>query len=161
WHGLLQPIADAVKFLLKEDVIPERADRWVFILAPAVALIPAFMIYAVIPFGPTTAYRVTDINIGILFLVAVSSVGVLGIVLGGWASNSKYPLLGALRSSAQMISYEVAMGFAIMPVLMASHSLSLVKIVEAQQELGQWFVFFVPVGTLAFFLYFFCGVAET
>ncbi|MBI1746467.1 MAG: NADH-quinone oxidoreductase subunit NuoH [Acidobacteria bacterium] len=161
WHGLLQPVADAIKFLLKEDVIPERADRWVFILAPAVALIPAFIVYSVIPFGPGKTFIVTDINIGILFLIAVSSVGILGIVLGGWASNSKYPLLGALRSSAQMISYEVAMGFAIIPVLMAVQSLSLVRIVEAQKELGWWFVFLAPVGTLSFFLYFFCGVAET
>ena len=161
YHGLLQPVADAIKFLLKEDVIPERADRMVFIIAPAIALIPALIIYSVIPFGPGTAYRVTDINIGILFLFAVSSVGILGIVLGGWASNSKYPLLGALRSAAQMISYEVGMGFAVMPVLMASGSLSLTRVVERQAELGWWFAFLAPVGTLAFFLYFFCGVAET
>jgi NADH-quinone oxidoreductase subunit H len=160
-HGLLQPIADAIKFLIKEDIIPERADKWVFVLAPAIALIPAFIVYAVIPFGPAPRYIVTDVNIGILFLVAVSSIGILGIILGGWASNSKYPLLGALRSSAQMVSYEAAMGFAIIPVLLMSQSLSLVRVVEAQKEMGLWNVFLLPVGTLAFFLYFSCGVAET
>lgn len=162
WHGLLQPIADALKFLIKEDIVPEQADRWVFILAPGVALVPAFIVYSVIPFGPPPKYVIApDINIGILFLIAVSSVGILGIILGGWASNSKYPLLGAMRSSAQMVSYEVAMGFAIIPVLMYSQSLSLVEIVEAQRRSGIWFVFLPVLGQVAFFLYFCCGVAET
>jgi NADH-quinone oxidoreductase subunit H len=128
-------------------------------------LIPAFIVLAVIPIGPTihilgrpvTMY-ITDINIGVLYVLAISSVGVLGIILGGWASNSKYPLLGALRSAAQMVSYEVALGFSIIGVLMLSGSLSLVSIVEAQRHSGYWYVFLQPVGFLLFFI---CGVAET
>src|SRR5256712_10241755 len=143
WHGLLQPIADGLKFIIKEDVIPLKADKFVFTIAPAISLIPAFVVFAVIPFGPTdslwgTGGYVTDINIGLLFVVAVSSVGVLGIILGGWASNSKYPLLGALRATAQMVSYEVAMGFAIIGVLLVANSLSLVDIVDKQRSLGLW-----------------------
>src|SRR2546428_1935855 len=163
--GLLQPIADPIKLLLKEDIIPERADRWIFTLAPIICLIPAFIVLAVIPIGPTItifgkpiSLYVTDLNIGVLYVLSISSVGVLGIILGGWASNSKYPLLGALRSAAQMVSYEVALGFSIIGVLMLSGSLSLVKIVEAQKNAGFWYVFLQPVG---FILFFVCGVAET
>jgi NADH-quinone oxidoreductase subunit H len=163
--GLLQPIADPIKLLLKEDIIPERADRWIFMLAPVVTLIPAFIVFAVIPFGPTinilgkpVNLYVTDINIGLLYVLSISSVGVLGIILGGWASNSKYPLLGALRSAAQMVSYEVALGFSIIGVLMLAGTLSLVQIVEAQRTAGVWYVFYQP---LAFILFFICGVAET
>src|SRR5215831_18144354 len=163
--GLLQPIADPIKLLLKEDIIPERADRLIFILAPVICLIPAFIVLAVIPIGPTinilghpvTLY-VTDLNIGVLFVLSISSVGVLGIILGGWASNSKYPLLGALRSAAQMVSYEVALGFSIIGVLILSGTLSLVSIVEAQKNAGVWYVFLQPIG---FILFFMCGVAET
>src|SRR5262245_29203575 len=163
--GLLQAIADPLKLLLKEDIIPERADRWIFTLAPVICLIPAFIVLAVIPIGPTvnifgkpvTLY-VTDINIGVLYVLSISSVGVLGIILGGWASNSKYPLLGALRSAAQMVSYEVALGFSIIGVLMLAGTLSLVHIVEAQKNAGMWYVFLQPVG---FILFFICGVAET
>src|SRR5678815_2814656 len=162
--GILQMVADPLKLLLKEDIIPERADRWLFTLAPVICLIPAFIVLAVIPIGPTinilgrpvTLY-VTDLNIGVLYVLAISSVGVLGIILGGWASNSKYPLLGALRSAAQMVSYEVALGFAIIGVLMLSGSLSLVSIVEAQRTSG-WYVFLQPIG---FILFCICGVAET
>src|SRR5215467_6298784 len=163
--GLLQPIADPIKLLLKEDIIPERADRWIFTLAPVISLIPAFIVLAVIPIGPTItifgkqiSLYVTDLNIGVLYVLSISSVGVLGIILGGWASNSKYPLLGALRSAAQMVSYEVALGFSIIGVLMLSGSLSLVSIVEAQKNSGYWYVFLQPVGFLLFFI---CGVAET
>jgi NADH-quinone oxidoreductase subunit H len=163
--GLLQPIADPIKLLLKEDIVPERADRWIFTLAPVICLIPAFIVLAVIPIGPTitifgkqiTLY-VTDLNIGVLYVLSISSVGVLGIILGGWASNSKYPLLGALRSAAQMVSYEVALGFSIIGVLMLAGSLSLVNIVESQKNAGFWYVFLQPVG---FILFFICGVAET
>jgi NADH-quinone oxidoreductase subunit H len=163
--GILQMVADPLKLLIKEDIIPERADRWIFTLAPVITLIPAFIVLAVIPIGPTihilgrsvTMY-ITDLNIGVLYVLSISSVGVLGIILGGWASNSKYPLLGALRSAAQMVSYEVALGFSIMGVLMLSGSLSLVSIVEAQKNSGFWYVFLQPVG---FFLFFICGVAET
>ncbi len=163
WHGLLQPIADGLKFIIKEDVIPLKADKFVFTIAPAISLIPAFVVFAVIPFGPPeslwgTGGYVTDINIALLFAVAVSSVGVLGIILGGWASNSKYPLLGALRSAAQMVSYEVAMGFAIIGVLLVANSLSLVDIVQKQKSLGLWFFFVQPV---SFLIYYACGMAET
>src|SRR5215831_7188317 len=113
-HGLLQPIADGLKLMLKEDIVPERADRWIFTLAPVITLVPAFIVFAVIPFGPTfhifgraIGLYITDVNIGALYVMAISSIGILGIILGGWASNSKYPLLGALRSAAQMVSYEV------------------------------------------------------
>jgi NADH-quinone oxidoreductase subunit H len=166
-YGLLQPIADGVKLMLKEDIVPARADKWIFTLAPIITLIPAFIVFAVIPFGPTDAFSllgkqislyITDLNIGVLYVLSVSSIGILGIILGGWASNSKYPLLGALRSAAQMVSYEVALGFSIIGVLMLAESLSLVKIVEAQRSAGYWFVFLQP---LAFILFFVCGVAET
>jgi NADH-quinone oxidoreductase subunit H len=163
--GVLQMVADPIKLLLKEDIIPARADRWVFIMAPVICLIPALVVLAVIPVGPsfeifgrTVTMYVTDINIGVLYVLSISSVGVLGIILGGWASNSKYPLLGALRSAAQMVSYEVALGFSIIGVLMLSGTLSLVSIVEAQKNAGAWYVFLQPVG---FILFFVCGVAET
>ena len=163
--GLLQPIADPIKLLLKEDIIPERADRWIFTLAPVISLIPAFIVLAVIPIGPTItifgkqiSLYVTDLNTGVLYVLSISSVGVLGIILGGWASNSKYPLLGALRSAAQMVSYEVALGFSIIGVLMLAGTLSLVNIVEAQRNAGVWYVFLQPIG---FILFFICGVAET
>jgi NADH-quinone oxidoreductase subunit H len=163
--GILQMVADPLKLLIKEDIVPERADRWIFTLAPVICLIPAFIVLAVIPIGPPitilgkpiTLY-LTDINIGVLYVMSISSVGVLGIILGGWASNSKYPLLGALRSAAQMVSYEVALGFSIIGVLMLAGSLSLVSIVEAQKNGGFWYVFLQPVG---FILFFVCGVAET
>src|ERR1039458_4932198 len=106
-HGLLQPIADALKLLLKEDITPTEADKWVFWLAPLFVVITAFTVFIVVPFGPQHA--VTDMNIGILFMLGVSSLSVLGVVMAGWASNSHYPLMGALRSSAQMVSYEIAM----------------------------------------------------
>jgi len=177
-HGLLQPIADGVKLMLKEDIVPSRADRAIFTLAPIITLIPAFIVFAVIPFGPqsihipsftvpftnwtvaerTTGFFITDLNIGVLYVLSISSIGILGIILGGWASNSKYPLLGALRSAAQMVSYEVALGFSIMGVLMMSGTLSLVEIVNAQKTSGFWYVFTQPVGFLLFFI---CGVAET
>ena len=164
-HGLLQPIADGLKLMLKEDIVPNRADRWIFTLAPVITLVPAFIVFAVIPFGPTidifgrkVGLFITDINIGALYVMAISSIGILGIILGGWASNSKYPLLGALRSAAQMVSYEVALGFSIMGVLMMSGTLSLVGIVEAQRDSHYWYVFLQPLG---FILFFICGVAET
>src|SRR5215831_985210 len=163
--GILQMVADPLKLLLKEDIVPSQADRWIFALAPVISLIPAFIVLAVIPIGPPihilgreiTLY-VTDVNIGVLYVLSISSVGVLGIILGGWASNSKYPLLGALRSAAQMVSYEVALGFSIIGVLILSGNLSLVKIVEAQKDGGYWYVFLQPIGFLLFFM---CGVAET
>ena len=187
WHGLLQPIADGLKFILKEDIVPSRSDALLFTLAPIFTMIPAFVVFAVVPFGPpdmlegplrsvltlvlepaavesvvTSAIAsggfVTDINIGVLFILSLSSVGILGIILGGWASNSKYPLLGALRSTAQMISYEVALGFSIIGVLLVAGSLSLVEIVQNQEESQLWYIFVQPV---AFVLFFICAMAET
>src|SRR5438093_5017211 len=166
-YGILQPLADGIKLMLKEDIVPAGADKWIFTLAPVISLVPAFIVFAVIPFGPTEAftimghkvgYVITDLNIGVLYVLSISSVGIIGIILGGWASNSKYPLLGALRSAAQMVSYEVALGFSIMGVLMLSGTLSLVSIVEAQKNSHFWYVFLQPV---AFILFFICGVAET
>ena len=166
-HGLLQPIADALKLILKEDIIPEGADRFVFWLAPLIILLAVFSVYTVIPFGPTHA--ITDMNIGILFMLGVSSLGVLGIVMAGWASNSHYPLIGALRSSAQMVSYEVAMGLAVVSaVLMTSlndtgtGTLSMIGIVQAQKLQHTWFIFkFFPLGLIAFFIFAVAMVAET
>lgn len=166
--GLLQPVADAVKLMLKEDIIPSGADKWLFTLAPVITLIPAFAVFAVIPFGNANHafsvfgypvhFYITDVNVGILFVLALSSIGVLGIILGGWSSNSKYPLLGSLRSAAQMVSYEVAMGFAVISVLIYSHSLSMVDIVNAQKNMGWWFAVIQPIG---FVTYLVCGIAET
>ena len=166
WHGLLQPIADALKLLIKEDIVPEHADRFLFTLAPIVTVIPALAALAVIPiagepvslFGYTVTPWITDINVALLYLLAISSLGIYGIILGGWASNSKYSLLGALRSSAQMISYEVPLGFALIGVMMLAGSASMVDIVETQRRAGVWFVFPQIVG---FFCYFISAVAET
>src|SRR6185436_10689485 len=137
-HGLLQPIADAIKLLLKEDIMPDKSDKFVFWIAPIIGLLSAFTVYIVVPFGQSQA--VTDMNIGVLFMLGVSSLIVLGVVMAGWASNSNYPLIGALRSSAQMVSYEVAMGLAVVSaVLMTSlnkegiGTLSMIGIVQAQQ----------------------------
>jgi len=165
-HGLLQPIADALKLLLKEDIIPEGADKVVFWVAPFIVVLAAFTVFVVVPFGPTHA--ITDMNIGILFMLGVSSLSVLGIVTAGWASNSHYPLIGALRSSAQMVSYEVAMGLAVVSaILMTSLSeqggtLSMIEIVRRQQEQGVWFLFkFFPLGIIAFAIFAIAMVAET
>src|SRR5215211_3039518 len=129
--GLLQPIADAIKLLTKEDITPDKADGYIFKFAPFISVAAAFIVFAVIPFAPDWGV-ITDINIGLLFVLAVSSVGVLALILAGWSSNSKYALMGALRSSAQMVSYEVSMGLAIVGALMFSRTLSLSGIVGAQ-----------------------------
>ncbi len=156
--GWLQAIADALKLFSKEDVIPARAEKLVFLLGPVLATAPALIVFSVIPFGPSDLLRLTDVNIGILFILGVASVGIYGIILGGWASNNKFSLMGGLRSAAQLISYEVPMGFAVVTVVLMANSLSLVKIVEAQQQAGWWYIF---PGFVAFFVYFICGVAET
>jgi len=176
-HGLLQPIADAVKLMIKEDIIPSEADKFVFWIAPLIGLLAAFTVYTVVPFGPSQA--VSDMNIGILFMLGVSSLAVLGVVMAGWASNSHYPLIGALRSSAQMVSYEVAMGLAVVcAILMTSlhglglygvsklsdgtGTLSMIGIVQAQQEQHVWFLFkFFPLGLIAFVIFAIAMVAET
>ena len=157
-RGWLQPIADSLKLFVKEDVIPARAQKFVFLLGPALIIIPALVVFAVIPFGPTEVWRLTDVNVGLLLVLGISSVGVYGIILGGWASNNKFSLMGGMRSAAQLVSYEVPMGFAVVTVVLMANTLSLVGIVEAQRAAGIWY--FVP-GIVAFFIYFVCGVAET
>ncbi len=167
-HGLLQPIADAIKLLIKEDVIPEESDKVVFWMAPVVMVITAFTVYIVIPFGPTHA--VTDMNIGVLFMLGVASLTTLGVIMAGWASNSHYPLLGSLRSSAQMVSYEVAMGLSVVSAVVMSSlvsatgtgTLSMIGIVRAQEQAGVWFLFqFFPLGLISFFVFAVAMVAET
>jgi NADH-quinone oxidoreductase subunit H len=163
--GWLQPIADGLKLLVKEDLVPAGAEKVVFVLAPCIVMVPALVMFAVIPFGEpfeifgqvVTPY-LADINIAILFLLGVSSVGVFGIILGGWSSNNKFSLMGGLRSAAQMVSYEIPMGFAVVSVLLMASTLSMVGIVEAQREAHVWF--FLP-GILGFGIYWICGIAET
>jgi len=164
-YGILQPVADAVKLMIKEDITPVRADKWVFTAAPIIAMVPALIVYAVIPFGPevslfgrqVTLY-ITDINVGLLYIVSVASVGVYGIILAGYASNSKFPLLASLRASAQLISYEVAVTLTLVSVILVAGSLSMVSIVRAQESMGVWFAFIQPI---AFVLFFIGGLAET
>jgi NADH-quinone oxidoreductase subunit H len=158
--GFLQPIADALKLLLKEDVIPSAADKWIFWMAPVISLFTAFTAFSVLPFSRNI--YITDVNVGVLVVSAMGAVGILGIILGGWSSNSHYPLLGALRSAAQLVSYEVALSLALLSGIMVAGSLSMVAIVEAQQQRQLWFVFsnygfmIVP-----FIVYFIASVAET
>lgn len=147
--GLLQPLADGLKLLLKEDIIPLKADRAVFIVAPIISVVAALVVLAVIPWGAAAA-TIANVNIGLLFVLAVSSVSVLGLVLAGWSSNSKYALLGALRSSAQMVSYEIGMGLSIIGALMFARTLSMSGIIDAQRADGIWYVFFQPLGFLVY-----------
>lgn len=161
--GLLQPLADGVKLILKESFMPANVDVLVYWLAPALSMTTALFVYAVIPFGPEVvlfgrpvALRLADVNVGVLVVLAASSIGVYGIILGGWSSNSKYSLLGSLRSSAQLISYELALGLAVIAVVLTAGSLSLVRIVEAQRSV--WFVFRQP---LAFLIFLVAALAET
>lgn len=164
-HGLLQPFADGFKLLFKEDITPAGANKVVYALAPLLTFIPAFIIFAVIPFGHKVKLFgqeidlvISDFNLGLLYVFAVASIGVYGIVLAGWSSNNKYSLLGGLRSSAQMISYEVSLGLSIIGVLMLSQSLSLVEIVKQQNTLFNWFIFRQPLGFVIFVI---CAIAET
>ncbi len=159
--GLLQPIADGLKFLFKEDVIPTNANKFLYLAAPIVSLIPALLSFSVIPFGPSL--QVADLSVGLLFIFAITSLGVYGIVLGGWASNSKYPLMGAMRSSAQMISYELSLTLSVVGVLMIANTLSLAELVSSQQGtwlgfIPRWNIFLQPV---AFIVYAVSAVAET
>ncbi|RPI08251.1 MAG: NADH-quinone oxidoreductase subunit NuoH [Zetaproteobacteria bacterium] len=175
--GLLQPIADGIKLFFKEDLMPSQVDRVLFVLAPALSVVPAMIAFAVIPFGGTTTafgllsrpvpLQITDIDVGVLYVFGITSLGVYGIFLAGWASNNKYSLLGGLRASAQMISYELSMGLAVVGVLILSSSLRLSEIVRAQEGISwwfglvpipKWFVFEQPVGFLIFFV---CALAET
>ncbi|HEX7795608.1 MAG TPA: NADH-quinone oxidoreductase subunit NuoH [Vicinamibacterales bacterium] len=164
-YGILQPIADAVKLMLKEDITPTRADKWVFTAAPIISMVPALIVYAVIPFGDKVhlfgrdvSLFITDINVGLLYIVSVASVGVYGIILAGYASNSKFPLLASLRASAQLISYEVAVTLTLVSVILVAGTLSMVGIVRAQENAGVWFGFIQPV---AFVIFFIGGLAET
>lgn len=172
-YGLLQPIADGLKLFFKEDIIPAGANKFLFSLAPILALVPAMIGFAVVPFGPNQVIEVmgvqvkpfviSDINIGILYILAFTSIGAYGIILGGWASNSKYSLLGGLRSAAQVISYELNVGLAIVGCLLLAGSLSLVKIAEAQSGwFWNWFIFAPPFPQIfAFVVYVISAVAET
>jgi NADH-quinone oxidoreductase subunit H len=160
--GLFQPIADGLKLFFKEDIIVPHANRLIYILAPTVIVITALVSYAVIPFGDSFTILgqkvdlvVADVNVGLLYLFAISSLGVYGVAMGGWASNNKYSLLGAIRSSAQMISYELSLGLSVIGVLMITGSLSTVQIVEAQSRV--WFVVYQPLG---FIIYLISAVAE-
>jgi len=161
-NGILQPVADGVKLIFKEEFIPAAADKPLFILAPVITVMPALLIWAVIPwgssitlFGRTINLYLTDVNVATLYLTAVTSIAVYGIVLAGWSSNNKYALLGGLRSSAQMISYELALGLSFIGPMLIASSMSLVDIVEAQKQV--WFVFYQPLGAL---IYMIAGLAE-
>ena len=163
--GLLQPVADGVKLIFKEDIIPAQAERLYLMIAPIISFIPAFLAFAVIPlgnpihiFGRTIPLTISDLNIGVLFVLATTSLGVYGIALAGWSSGSKYSLLGGIRSSAQMISYEVAYGLSLVPILMIGGTLSLTELVHQQSSVFDWYVFKNPV---AFILFWICAVAET
>ncbi len=172
WHGLLQPIADVLKLLLKEDLTPGKASKFIYVLAPFIAFVPAALSITVIPFGSVAhfgskavRFQITDLNVGILFIFAVTSLGVYGVALGGWASNNKYSLMGGLRSSAQMISYELSLGLSIVSVLLVTGTLSLGQIVDLQG--GRWFgiipkwnIFVFPL-FISFFTYFVSAIAET
>ena len=162
--GLLQPLADGVKFLFKEDVLPHHVNKVYFCIAPIVTMIPGLIAMAVIPWGSNLPIAghvikgvIADLNVGILFIFAISSLGVYGIVLAGWASNSKYPFLGGIRSSAQMISYEVCLGLSVVPVFMQAGSLNLMKVVEYQAS-HTWLILCQP---LSFLIFMVSAFAET
>ena len=152
--GILIVLADTLKLYFKEDWIPPFADKWVFIMAPAIVVASVLMSFVIIPFAPNIV--VADLNVGLLFFLAMSSLGVYSIVLGGWASNNKYALLGALRGASQMIAYEVFMGLSLMGVVMLTGSFNLSEIVEAQKNM--WFIVTQPLGFIIFFI---AGIAET
>ena len=160
--GWFQPVADGIKLIFKEELIPSQAFKTVFVLAPMITVFPALVILAVIPwgtsitiFGRQIPLSLTDINVGVLYLIAITSISVYGIVLAGWSSNNKYAMMGGLRSSAQMISYELAMGLALIGPILISGTMSLMGIVEAQNPI--WYIVYQPIGAIIFFL---AGVAE-
>ena len=162
--GILQPIADGVKMFMKEDFTPANADKWLFILGPGIAMFTSLITSSIIPWGPdlqlfgrSISLQVAEINIGILFAFGIISIGVYGIMIGGWASNNKYSLFGAIRASSQMISYELAMGISAITIIMISGSLDLRAIVESQHGMN-WNIFYQPV---AFVVFFICALAET
>ena len=159
YWGLLQPVADGIKLLMKEIIVPSHSNKFLFVAAPVLALTPALAAWAVIPFGD--GMEVANVNAGLLYILAMTSLGVYGIIIAGWASNSKYAFLGALRSAAQIVSYELAMGFALVCVLLAAQSMNLGDIVRGQSHgyglLGWYFIPLLPM----FVVYFIAGVAET
>jgi len=155
-HGLLQPIADALKLLIKEDIIPESSDKWIFWMAPLLSVTAGMLAMAALPFGPV--FQIAELNVGLLFILGISSMGIFGIVLGGWASNSHYSLLGAMRSSAQLVSYETAAGMAVVSAVILGGTLSTRGLVEIQAQKHVWFFFLAPIG---FFLYLVASIAET
>ncbi|MEN9400273.1 MAG: hypothetical protein RL632_1376 [Bacteroidota bacterium] len=162
--GILQPVADGVKMFMKEDFIPSNSDKWLFILGPGISMFTSLITSAIIPwgedltlFGSAVALQVADFNIGILFIMGVLSVGIYGIMIGGWASNNKYSLFGAIRASSQMISYELAMGVSVITIVMMTGSLSLRDIVQDQHGMN-WNIFYQPVCFIVFFV---CALAET
>ena len=164
-YGILQPVADGLKLFFKEDIIPAGANKFMFSLAPILAMVPALIVYAVIPFGSEinlfgrqVSLYITDINVGLLYVVSVASVGVYGIILAGYASNSKFPLLASLRASAQLISYEVAVTLTLVSVILMAGTLSMVGIVNAQYNQHVWYVFVQPI---AFVIILIGGLAET
>ncbi len=157
WQGLLQPWADALKLFFKEDIMPTDADRIVYTLAPAVTSVPALIVLGVVPFGGQinlfgyqTSLGLSDINVGVLYIVAVTSIAVYGVVLAGWASSNKYAMLGGLRATAQMISYELAMGLAILAPVMMAASMSMGDIINAQKNV--WFIFLQPIAAVIFYI---------
>lgn len=163
--GLLQPLADGIKLAFKEDIRPANAEGLFYSLAPIISFVPAILIFAVIPFGDTVelfgytiAMSLSDLNIGVLFFFAVTSLSVYGILLAGWSSGSKYSLMGGLRSSAQMISYEVAYGLSLVGVLLLSQTLSLQELVLQQGDITSWFIWRQPIGFIIFLT---CAIAET
>ncbi|MEW5717727.1 MAG: NADH-quinone oxidoreductase subunit NuoH [Chloroflexota bacterium] len=158
--GLLQPVADTIKMFIKEDIVPENADHFVHTIAPMIVMLPAVLMFAVIPWGK--GMFPVDLNIGVLWIVAVASIGTIGVFLGGYGSNNKYSLLGGMRAVAQMVSYEIPQVLTIVPIVLMVGSMSLVKINEAQSGwLGmQWFIFAFPVGTIAFVVYYLSALAE-
>lgn len=157
YKGLLQPIADGIKLMMKEIIIPSGANKFLFVLAPVLTIAPALAAWAVIPFSPQMV--LANVDAGLLYILAITSLGVYGVIIAGWASNSKYAFLGSLRSAAQIVSYEIAMGFALVGVLMAAQSLNLGDIVKAQNG-GMFHWFWLPLFPM-FIVYFIAGVAET
>ncbi|MEW6016072.1 MAG: NADH-quinone oxidoreductase subunit NuoH [Candidatus Zixiibacteriota bacterium] len=159
WHGWLQTIVDMLKLIQKEDITPATADRPVFYWAPIVAFVAAFMAYVTIPFG--AGLIVSDLNIGILYIVAITTFTIISLLMAGWGSNNKYALLGGMRSAAQVVSYEVPMVLSILSIVLFAGSLSMVQIVESQAKIYQWYIFRLPFGPIAFIIYLIAGTAES
>jgi len=159
WHGWRQTIADAIKLLQKEDITPTAVDRPVFYWAPVICFVAAFMAYITIPFG--NGLIVSDLNIGILFILAITTFTVISLLMAGWGSNNKYALLGGMRSAAQVVSYEVPMVVSVLAVIVFAGSLSMVDIVHSQAKIYQWYIFRLPFGPIAFITYIIAATAET